>query len=161
MDNTIATEGTMRFSTGLMTAALAGVVFAGPACTAKAVDETKRDAGAALDATQAGADKAIAATKKAGEQAADIATDVAQKTADVASASGAVVNDGWITAKVKTKFADESVLNGRDINVDTFDRVVTLKGTVLSEAAKVRAEVIASGSEGVARVLNELVVKPR
>lgn len=151
----------MRFSTVLMTAALAGVVFAGPACTGKAMDDTKKDAGAALDATQSGADKAIAATKQAGEQAADVAKDVAQTTADVASAAGAAVNDGWITAKLKTKFADETLLNGRDINVDTFDHVVTLKGTVLSEAAKARAEVIASGTEGVTRVINELVVKPR
>jgi hyperosmotically inducible protein len=164
----------MSFSKCLITAALVGVVSAGPACTAKAVDETKKDAGDALDATKAGADTAIAATKKAGEEAADAAKDVAQKTADktaeiasnvaqktqdVASAAGAAVTDGWITTKVKAKFADETVLKGSDINVDTNDHVVTLRGTVLSGAAKARAEVIAGGTEGVTRVVNQLVVK--
>lgn len=151
----------MRFSRCLMTAALVGVVSAGPACTDQAMEDTKRDAGAALDATKAGADKAIAATKQAGEETADVAQDVAQKTADVASAAGAAMTDGWITAKVKAKFADETVLNGSDINVDTTDHVVTLRGTVLSGAAKARAEVIARGTEGVARVVNQLVVKER
>jgi osmotically-inducible protein OsmY len=146
-------------STCLMTAALAGFVLAGSACTSKAMDDTKKGAGAALDATRSGADKAIEATKQAGKETADVAKDVAQTTADVASAAGAAVTDGWITAKLKTKFADETVLNGRDINVDTFDHVVTLKGTVLSADARARAEVIASGTEGVARVVNELVVK--
>ena len=104
--------------------------------------------GSALDATRSGAGKAIEATKQAGKE-----------TADVAKAAGAAVNDGWITAKLKTKFADEILLNGSDINVDTFDHVVTLKGTVRSADARARAEVIASGTEGVARVVNELVVK--
>ena len=149
----------MKISTGLMTAALAGVVFAGPACTATSVDDTKTDASAAIDATKSGADKAIEATKQAGKETADVAQDVAQATADVASAAGAAVNDGWITAKLKTKFADETVLQDSDINVDTVDHVVTLKGTFLTAAAKARAEVIAGGTEGVARVVNELVVK--
>ena len=149
----------MRFSKSLMTAALVAVALAGSACTKRAMDDTKKDAGAAVDATKSGADKALEATKQAGQETADAAKDVAQKTADAASAAGAAVTDGWITAKIKTKFADETVLNGRDINVDTADHVVTLRGTVLSDAAKARAEVIASGTEGVARVVNELVVK--
>ena len=149
----------MKISTCLMTAALAGVVFASSACTATSVDDTKTDASAAIDATKSGADKAIEATKQAGKETADVAQDVAQATADVASAAGAAVNDGWITAKLKTKFADETVLQDSDINVDTVDHVVTLKGTVLTAAAKARAEVMASGTEGVARVVNELVVK--
>jgi hypothetical protein len=160
----------------LMTAALVGVVFAAPACTKKAVDETKRDAGTAVDATKAGADKAIDATKKAGEATADATKDVAQRTADktkevageiaekskeVAATTGAVVTDGWITTKVKAKFADETVLEGSDINVDTDDHVVTLKGTVPSGLAKARAEAIARGTEHVTRVVNQLVVKER
>ena len=151
----------MRFSKCLMTAGLAAVVFAGPACTDQAMDDTKRDAGAALDATKAGADKAIAATKQAGEETADVAQDVAQKTVDVASAAGAAMTDGWITTKVTAKFADEIVLADSAINVDTTDHVVTLKGTVLSGAAKAQAETIARGTEGVARVVNQLVVKER
>ncbi|HSL20631.1 MAG TPA: BON domain-containing protein [Vicinamibacterales bacterium] len=165
----------MSFSKYLTTAVLVGVVFAGPACTKKAVDETKKDAGAALDATKAGADKAIDATRQAGERTADVTKDIAQRTADktkdmagqvadkskeVAATTGAAVTDGWITTKVKAKFADETVLEGSDINVDTSDHVVTLRGTVPSDAARARAAAIAGGTEHVTRVVNQLVVKP-
>jgi len=44
------------------------------------------------------------------------------------------------------------------INVDTKDRVVTLKGTVRSSAAKARAAEIARSTEGVTKVVNQLVV---
>lgn len=155
----------MRFSKYLMTAALVGVVSAGTACTQKAMDDTKKDAGSALDATKAGADKAIDATKKAGEKTADVTKDAAQRTADktkeVAGTTGTVVTDSWITTKVKAKFADETVLKGSDINVVTNDHVVTLKGTVASSTAKTRAAAIASGTEHVTRVVNRLVVKER
>jgi hyperosmotically inducible protein len=136
----------------LTTAALAGVVLAGPACTDKAVDETKKDARAALDATKAGADKAIEATKKAGDKTASVAK-------EVASATGAAVTDGWITTKVKAKITDETVLNGSDITVETDDHVVTLKGAVRSRPMKDRALEIARGTEGVARVVDQLVVQ--
>ncbi len=39
------------------------------------------------------------------------------------------------------------------------DHAVTLKGTVASSAAKARAAAIAGGTEGVTRVVNQLVVK--
>jgi len=164
----------MSFLKGLMTAALVGIVLAGPACTAKAVDDTKRDAGGALDATKAGADKAIDATKKAGDEtghvakdvalgtagkAAEIAGEFAEKSKEVVSAAGAEMTDGWITTKVKAKLADETMLQGSDINVDTNDHVVTLKGTVRSVGAKARAGVIASGTERVTRVVNRLFVE--
>lgn len=175
----------MSFLKCLTMAVFIGVVFAGPGCTKKAVDETKQDADKALDATRAGADKAIDATKsgtdkaidatkQAGEKTADVTKDVAQRTADkskeiagevagksreVVATTGAAVTDGWITTKVKAKFADETVLKGSDINVDTADHVVTLRGTVPSAAAKARAAAIAGGTEHVARVVNQLVVK--
>ena len=144
----------MKVSTALTVAALAAVVSAGLACTAREVDEAKSRVGVAVDATKAGADKVadrvIEATKKASDQ-----------TQDAAAATGAAVNDGWITAKVKAKFADEIVLEGSDINVDTSGHVVTLRGTVRSGPAKARAGVIAGGTESVTRVVNQLVVQSR
>jgi hyperosmotically inducible protein len=117
---------------------------------------------------------AIDATKHAGKKTADVTKDVARKTGDktkeiagttgnktkeVVSATGEAITDGWITTKVKTKFVDETLLKGSDINVDTDDHVVTLKGTVTSSAGRVRAAEIAGGTEGVTRVINQLVVK--
>ena len=156
----------MGFSQALMTAAFVGVVVAGVACTQKALDNTKRDAGAAVD-------KVLDATKKGGHETADVAKDVARRTADkttelagqvaetsreAASAAGVVVTDGWITTKVQAKFADEPVLKGSDINVDTHDRVVTLMGTVRSGEAKARAAAVARDTERVTRVVNRLAV---
>jgi hyperosmotically inducible protein len=111
-----------------------------PACSDRAADETKRGADQAVDAGKAAADK------------------VAETTKEVAAATGAAVTDGWITAKVKAKFADEVVLNGSNISVETNDHTVTLKGSVLSPAARSRALEIANGTEGVRHVVNRLVV---
>jgi hyperosmotically inducible protein len=60
---------------------------------------------------------------------------------------------------VNDKFVDETLLKDSKINVDTNDHVVTLKGTVGSDAAKARAVAIARGTEGVVRVVDQLVVK--
>ena len=170
----------MNFSKRLMTTTLArvilagvvlaGVVLAGPACTDQAADDTKRATGAALDATKKGADKAIEVTRDAGDKTKEIAGktadktreivgQVAEKSKEVASATSGVVTDGWITTKVKAKFADEKLLEGSDIHVETNDHVMTLSGLVPSRAAKARAEAIASGTEGVARVVDHLSVK--
>ena len=73
--------------------------------------------------------------------------------------TGEAITDGWITTKVSAKFVDEKLLKGSNINVDTEDHVVTLKGTVGSDAAKARAVEIAGNTEGVVRVVNQLVVK--
>ena len=131
----------MSWSRRLMMVALAGAVSAGAACTEREADETKKNAAVAVDAARAGAEK------------------VAEKTKEVAVATSAAVSDGWITAKVKAKFADETALNGSSINVDTADHVVTLSGAVASGAAKARAAEIANGTEGVNRVVDQLVVK--
>jgi osmotically-inducible protein OsmY len=125
-------------------------------------------------APKSGADKAIDATKRAGEKTAEVTKDVAvatgektkdiavataKKTKQVVSATGEAITDGWITTKLKAKFVDETLLKDSDINVDTNDHVVTLKGTVMSSAGKARAAAIATGTEGVQRVINQLAVK--
>ena len=119
---------------------------------------------------KSGTDKAIDATKQAGEKTAEVTKDVAvatkdvavataKKTKEVVSTTGEVITDGWITTRVSAKFVDEPLLKDSNINVDTNDHVVTLKGTVMSSAGKTRAEAIAKGNEGVKRVVNQLVVK--
>ena len=149
---------------------LIALVSAGLACTEKAADATKKGVDSALDATKSGANKAIDATKNAGDKtseaaqktagkAADVAGTVADKTKDVVIATGNAVTDTWITGKLKVKFADETVLKGSDIKIDTAKHVVTLTGTVGSELAKTRAGEIAGGTDGVVGVENRLVVK--
>ena len=59
--------------------------------------------------------------------------------------TGEKITDAWITTKVKWFFVGEDALKGSDINVDTKDNVVTLKGTVKIAAGKTRA--VAAGEE--------------
>lgn len=147
---------------------------AGAACTKESADKAKADTGAAIDATRTEAEKVMDATKKAGEKALDatkdaaaatgekakdVAGDVADKSKELASAAGDAVTDTWITTKVKAKFADEKILQGADIKVETKDHLVTLTGNVPSAAAKARAVEIARGTENVTRVVDKLVVR--
>jgi hyperosmotically inducible protein len=155
--------------------------------TAVTADRPNAASDTVLDVTTRGADAVIAETKEAGVKSEDEVKNIAQKTGDktkeiagktfdktkeiavavgsktkdVVSTTGEVITDGWITTKVKAKFVDETVLKGSDINVDTNDHVVTLKGTVASDPAKTRAAAIARGTEGVTRVVNRLVVSVR
>ena len=50
-------------------------------------------------------------------------------------------------------------LKDSDINVDTNNHVVTLKGTVASAAGKEKAAEIAKATDGVNSVVNELTIK--
>lgn len=140
----------------------------------KALDATKEGAATAIDATKEAGEKTSDATKNIAQQTGEKAKEIAGKTVDttkeiavavgsktneVLSTTGEAITDGWITTKVSAKFVDEPLLKGSNINVDTNNDVVTLKGTVGSDAAKARAAVVARDTEGVTRVLNQLVVK--
>ncbi len=117
-----------------------------------------------VDTTTA-TDKAEAKTKNAAEKTKDATVKGAEKTGkatkDVAGTTGEVIDDAWITTKIKTDFVNEDTLKGSDINVDTNDHVVTLKGTVASAAGKARAEEIAKKTKGVHRVVNTLSIGPK
>jgi hyperosmotically inducible protein len=120
---------------------------AGKSVTSKVVRTTK-DAGQVVGH----------GAKVAGEKTADGAKAVGSKTADVASATGGAMDSTWITTKVSSKLGGEALLKGSKVDVDTTDHVVTLKGTVTSKAGSDRAEAVARGTEGVNRVVNQLVV---
>ena len=66
--------------------------------------------------------------------------------------------DWWTTTKIQAKFFADKDVKGHRINVDTKDGVVTLSGTVESEAAKSRAEQIARNTDGVRDVRDNLGV---
>jgi hyperosmotically inducible periplasmic protein len=74
------------------------------------------------------------------------------------SKAGDTITDAWITAKVRWFFVGEEALKGSDINVDTTAHVVTLKGTVKSAAGRTRAVALAKNTEGVTRVVDQLIV---
>ena len=86
---------------------------------------------------------------------------VGTKTKDGVSKTGEVMTDGWITTRVKSRFVNEDLLKGSDINVDTDQHVVTLKGTVTTAAGRNKAVAVAKGTEGVRRVMNQLTIGPK
>ena len=68
--------------------------------------------------------------------------------------------DAGITSSVKTKMATDDLVKASEINVDTHDHVVTLNGTVGSEAERDRALMIARNTNGVNSVIDDLKVGP-
>lgn len=102
----------------------------------KATDKVKETAGTVADKSKKGAAKTKVAVSKTGE----------------------AITDGWITSRIKTKFLADENLRASSINVDTNDHVVTLKGAVANEAARIKALALAKDVEGVNRVIDNLQV---
>jgi hyperosmotically inducible periplasmic protein len=74
--------------------------------------------------------------------------------------AGTQLSDAGITSKVKAKFAADPDLNNiASIDVDTSDRVVRLSGTVDTVAERDEAEKLASNTEGVLDVDNDIEIR--
>lgn len=102
--------------------------------------------------------KAEDAAHDAKEKIEDAAHDAKVKTENAAEKTGEVLTDAAITSEVKTKFLAEPGVSGLNINVDTTNGVVTLTGTVKSQAEMNKAMTVARDSKGVKRVVNHLRV---
>jgi hyperosmotically inducible protein len=90
--------------------------------------------------------QAQTATEKAGMTTAD-------------KAMGAT-KDSWITAKTKIALYADDRVSGTDVNVDTQNGMVSLRGKVASADQKRAAEEVAKTVEGVTSVRNDLQVVP-
>jgi hyperosmotically inducible protein len=131
----------------------------------KTVDKTGKAMDKAAGTTGRAAEKVGSETKNAAVKTKDATVKAAKKTGEVArdaaSATEEAVTDAWITTRLKADFVNEDTLKGSNINVDTNDHVVTLKGTVTSEAGRDRAVEIAKTTKGVHRIINNLVIAPK
>jgi hyperosmotically inducible protein len=78
----------------------------------------------------------------------------------VAATQVGAIKDGWLVMKVHSEMVDEDVLNGSNIDVDVRNGVVTLQGTVPSEAARSRAIAVAKANDGVKSVVDQLKIAP-
>jgi hypothetical protein len=140
-------------------AVLAATLLVAPACgrTNNAVGEMRPDAVANdraarvtnttdnPEGTQAGsADRDQKTTGTAGS--------LSRAADDVERIGG----DATITMKIQAKYAGDDIVKGRNIDVDTSNGVVTLKGKVDSLRQRDAAEQLARETEGVKRVVNEL-----
>ena len=108
--------------------------------------------------TKEGAEKTKEGAQTVGEKTKEGSEKVWDKTKEGAGKAADESSDAYILSRVKTRFAGVDVLKGSDINVDCDKHVVTLKGTVPSEAARARALDIAKRTEGVRDVVDRLTV---
>ena len=73
-------------------------------------------------------------------------------------AVGCAQTDAGITTKVKSKLAADDTVKAYQIDVDTKAKVVTLSGSVDSEAARDKAVALARETQGVMDVVSNLTV---
>jgi osmotically-inducible protein OsmY len=101
---------------------------------------------------------AVAAATLVGAGACERRADDA-RTAD-ADATGPAQSDSAVETRVQARYFADATVKGRRIDVDADNGVVTLTGTVESEAAKARAADLARQVDGVTRVEDRLRVEP-
>lgn len=124
----------------LLAVGLAACDKPGPAETAgKKIDQTVNDAS---------------------RQIGEASDKVAVKMAEQNEKAGVAIDDTGITAKVKAAIFAEPGLKTLQISVDTVNGVVTLTGSVDSQANSDRAKALAGAVAGVNRVENRLALKP-
>jgi len=91
-------------------------------------------------------------TSKAREKGAE----VGEKLAVAANTAKEAIEDGALTAKIKSKMALDDTVKALNIDVDTLDGVVTLTGVVRSDAERQRAVALARETDGVKKVDDRL-----
>jgi hyperosmotically inducible protein len=94
-------------------------------------------------------------TQKARETGAKIGESVATGAAKAEQA----LSEGALTAKIKSKMALDDTVKALSIDVDTKGTVVTLSGTVSSEAVRAKAVQLARETDGVTSVIDRLAVR--
>lgn len=93
-------------------------------------------------------------------KAQQVGAEVGAKAADAANRASEILSDGALTAKIKSKMALDDTVRARTIDVSTTDHVVTVSGTVRSQAEHDRAVQLARETNGVTRVIDRLTVAP-
>lgn len=93
------------------------------------------------------------------EEPANMATAETETDASSKRPVGVVIDDSIITTRAKAKILATKELKTLDISVQTRQGEVTLSGFVDNESARMKAEEVVSGIEGVRSVNNTLQVK--
>lgn len=144
----------MRYPVMLSASILAALALAAGPTVVGATQHTTADK--AQNKTEKAADKVEDKAKKAGEKIEEKAEKAGDKTKSMAKEAKTGISDSWLTAKTKIALYADDRVKGRQINVDTSNAVVTLRGTVDSDEAKSAAGEVAKGIEGMKSVKNDL-----
>ena len=139
-------RGLLKLIVLLVVVAAAGMYFLGWNLGDRTVvvDDTGRTAGTAGQAAGKGR---------------QVGAEVGEKVGQAAGTAGRALADGTLTAKIKSKMALDDTVKALNLNVDTVGGIVTLKGTVRSEAERDRALRLARETDGVTRVVDQLQVR--
>jgi hyperosmotically inducible protein len=100
------------------------------------------------------------AANRTGEKIEDAVDKMGEKLHEKSDKAGVAMDDAEITTKVKSAIYSEPGLKTLRISVDTKKGVVTLTGSVDSQAGFDRTRALAESVGGVKEVINTLQVKP-
>ena len=92
-------------------------------------------------------------------EAREAGAEIRERTGEAADATRRAVVDGALTSKIKAKMALDDTVRALQIDVDTNNGVVTLTGTIRSEAERQRAVALARETDGVTQVVDRLAIK--
>jgi osmotically-inducible protein OsmY len=90
----------------------------------------------------------------------EVATTATGSVERTAERAGGAAGDAWITSKIQSRYFADNDVKGRNIDVDTSNGVVTLKGTVNSHSEHSQAVAIARNTDGVREVRDQLQMTP-
>jgi hyperosmotically inducible protein len=92
-------------------------------------------------------------------KAREVGAAIGDKVAVGATAAQHALANTALTGKIKAKIALDDTLDASNISVDTVDGVVTLTGTVTSDAQRTRAVQLARETDGVKSVTDRIKVQ--
>jgi hyperosmotically inducible protein len=97
------------------------------------------------------------------ERAKEVGGQIGQKASEAAKEAGTMakeaLSDGALTAKIKAKMALDDKVKALNLNVDTTNHVVTVSGTVRSNAERERALALARETDGVRQVIDRVTIE--
>ena len=93
------------------------------------------------------------------DKSGELATTAVEKGREEGAKVEGVLNESALTMKIKSKMALDDNVKARTISVDTAGSVVTLTGTVGSNAERDRAGRLARETDGVTNVVDKLEVR--
>jgi hyperosmotically inducible periplasmic protein len=101
----------------------------------------------------------VGTTGASTERAREIGAQVGEQTAKVTNEAKRALTDGQITAKIKAKMALDDTVKALAVDVDTAGPIVTVSGTVDSDAQRQRVVQLARETDGVKQVVDHLRVR--
>jgi hyperosmotically inducible periplasmic protein len=121
------------------------------------------DGDAEVAETREAAGEAGAAVGTAGRTAAErgreAGAEIGERAGQAAAGAQRALADGSLTAKIKAKMGLDDTVKALNLDVDTVNGVVTVKGVVHSAAEKERALKLARETDGVKQVVDQLTVR--